>query len=72
MSLMLAVLENYGPACSLFNPFSPETREEHRMLYFVYDIDTGKAWCPVRQVKYYPDLVTGGERVLEPADMQAG
>lgn len=40
----------YSPKGKLFNPLSTETRSQNRMMYIVYNMDTGKAWCPVQEV----------------------
>lgn len=45
-----AVQEGYSARGRLFNPFSDETRAEHRLMFSYYDVDTGKAYNPVTKV----------------------
>eukprot|EP00775_Hariotina_reticulata_P007987 gene7985-8185_t len=48
-SMLGLVQEGYSARVSLFNPYSGETRAEHRQMFSFYSVDTGKAYNPVTE-----------------------
>jgi hypothetical protein len=42
--------EGYSCQGKKFNPFSPETREQHQALFLYVDVETGKAFNEADQV----------------------
>jgi len=61
--VVLAGQEGYSCQGKLFNPFSPEDRNEHRELFLWFDIDTGKAWCEPEKVRSALLVVVLGARL---------